>query len=363
MSFSAAQFRAAEIGQLSLFGGSTGVAERLELQPATVEVSRRRQLSWERELLGSYVSDHPLAAYMDSLAKVVTHFSGEINESIDGQSVCVAGEVSALRPYLTRKGNEMAFLSLEDVQGTIEVIIFQRLWESLAGKLNLNEIVLVKGRVDAARGDPKLLADEILSDLSPAHPEALAPPRPPAPPSPGQETLVPALAEPNQSDLDRVDDPDPDPGGNWDPGISSAGLTSIAPPEPRSPLSHGSLGIIEGWDEPLTDEVGTHEAGPQGSLAQEPLPSWWEGPEPCLITILLRSSGDRLRDARRMRQIHGLLASFPGSDRFAFNVFEASRRYHLEFPSYTTRYSPELHRGLLRIVGDQSVQVSPLRLH
>ena len=363
MSFSAAQFRAAEIGQLSLFGGSTGVAERLELQPATVEVSRRRQLSWERELLGSYVSDHPLAAYMDSLAKVVTHFSGEINESIDGQSVCVAGEVSALRPYLTRKGNEMAFLSLEDVQGTIEVIVFQRLWESLAGKLNLNEIVLVKGRVDAARGDPKLLADEILSDLSPAHPEALAPPRPPAPPSPGQETLVPALAEPNPSELDRVDDPDPDLGGNWDPGISSAGLTSIAPPEPRSPLSHGSLGIIEGWDEPLTDEVGTHEAGPQGSLAQEPLPSWWEGPEPCLITILLRSSGDRLRDARRMRQIHGLLASFPGSDRFAFNVFEASRRYHLEFPSYTTRYSPELHRGLLRIVGDQSVQVSPLRLH
>ncbi len=338
LSFSAAQFRAAEIGQLSLFGGATGVAERLELQPATVEVSRRRQLSWERELLGSYVSDHPLAAYMDSLAKVVTHFSGEINESIDGQSVCVAGEVSALRPYLTRKGNEMAFLSLEDVQGTIEVIIFQRLWESLAGQLNLNEIVLVKGRVDAARGDPKLLADEILRDLSPAPTEAVAPHEPPARLPADLEILVPAMAEPEGSDSDRVEDPAPDSGGSWDPGIGPAGLGPTVLPTPPSPL-------------------------PLGSVAQETLPSWWEGPEPCLITILLRSSGDRLRDARRMRQIHGLLASFPGSDHFAFNVVEASRRYHLEFPSYTTRYSPELHRGLLRIVGDQSVQVSPLRLH
>jgi DNA polymerase-3 subunit alpha len=324
ISFSAAQFRAAEIGQLSLFGGATGVAERLELQPATVEISSRKQLSWERELLGSYVSDHPLAAYMDSLAKVVTHYSGEINESTDGQSVCVAGEISALRPYLTRKGNEMAFLSLEDVQGTIEVVIFQRLWESLASQLNLNEIVLVKGRVDAARGEAKLLADEIIIDLSQAQ----------AAPSAPERALVhqPSIAE------------------------------DLMPPLP-SALPAQPLAVLESWDESHTHEVLAHDPGAQGPLAQELLPSWWEGPEPCLVTILLRSSGDRLRDARRMRQIHGLLASFPGSDRFAFKVYEASRRYNLEFPSYTTRYSPELHRSLLRIVGDQSVEVSPLRLH
>ncbi len=324
ISFSAAQFRAAEIGQLSLFGGATGVAERLELQPATVEVSSRKQLSWERELLGSYVSNHPLAAYMDSLAKVVTHYSGEINESTDGQTICVAGEISALRPYLTRKGNEMAFLSLEDVQGTIEVVIFQRLWQSLAGQLNLNEIVLVKGRVDAARGEPKLLADEIIKDLSQAQAAPSAPERAPV----HQPSIVEDL------------------------------VLTLPSPLPAQPLA-----ILESWDESVTQEVLAHDPGPHPSLAQELLPSLWEGPEPCLITILLRSSGDRLRDARRMRQIHGLLASFPGSDRFAFKVYEASRRYNLEFPSYTTRYSPELLRNLLHIVGDQSVHVTPLRLH
>jgi DNA polymerase-3 subunit alpha len=67
-SFSASQFRAAEVGQLSLFGAATGVVERLELMPAVVEVSQRRQLAWERELLGTYVSDHPLASHMEELA-------------------------------------------------------------------------------------------------------------------------------------------------------------------------------------------------------------------------------------------------------------------------------------------------------
>jgi hypothetical protein len=218
----------------------------------------------------------------------------------------------------------MAFLSLEDVQGTIEVVIFQRLWESLASQLNLNEIVLVKGRVDAARGEAKLLADEIIIDLSQAQAAPSAAERAPVHQTSIAEDLMPPLP-------------------------------SAIPAQP--------LAVLESWDESRTHEVLAHDPGAQGLLAQELLPSWWEGPEPCLVTILLRSSGDRLRDARRMRQIHGLLASFPGSDRFAFKVYEASRRYNLEFPSYTTRYSPELHRNLLRIVGDQSVEVSPLRMH
>ena len=367
ISFSAAHFRAAEIGQLSLFGGATGVAETLELPPATVEVSRRRQLSWEKELLGSYVSDHPLAAHMDDLARVITHYSGEINESIDGHSICVAGEISALRPYMTRNGNEMAFLSLEDVQGTVEVVVFHRLWEGLAGKLNLNEIVVVKGRVDAARGDPKVLADEILKDFASAEPPLPALPAPVAqaqvskvagpalavPPvlEPGEvEEFVPAMGEelgagPNGADdsPDISDLVEGDPVGD-DPEAASSASRAVLPQDLHLPLP----AVIEGWDEPL---------------GQEPLPSWWQGPEPCLIIIQLRSSGDRQRDARRMRQIHGLLASFPGADSFAFQVFEGSRRYNLDFPSYTTRYSPELHSKLLRLVGNQGVQVSPLRLH
>jgi hypothetical protein len=91
--------------------------------------------------------------------------------------------------------------------------------------------------------------------------------------------------------------------------------------------------------------------------------SIWQGSEPCLITILLRSSGDRKVDSRRMRQIHGLLSSHPGTDRFSFQVHEAKRSYDLNFPSYTTRYSATLHARLAKLVGEQCIRVESLRPH
>jgi len=84
--------------------------------------------------------------------------------------------------------------------------------------------------------------------------------------------------------------------------------------------------------------------------------------DPQMVVVILRSTGDRRRDALRMRRVHGLLTSYPGRDRFAFHVFETSRRYHLEFPSSTTGYCPELHAQLLTLLGEGSVQVEPLMI-
>jgi hypothetical protein len=81
-----------------------------------------------------------------------------------------------------------------------------------------------------------------------------------------------------------------------------------------------------------------------------------------MITVLLRSTGDRHRDALRMRRVHGLLTSYPGNDRFTFHVFETSRRYHLEFPSSTTGFCPELHAQLLSLLGEGAIQIEPLRI-
>ncbi len=166
MSYSSTHFRAAEVGQLSIFGDSTGVAEELVLQSAVVDVSWRRQLGWEKELLGSYVSDHPLAERMEDLSKVVTHYSGEISDTMEGEKVTVAGEICAIRPYLTRAGKEMGFLSLEDLQGTVELVVFPRLWGKISSDIELNQIVVVEGRVDGNRGEPKLLVDGVNHDLA-----------------------------------------------------------------------------------------------------------------------------------------------------------------------------------------------------
>jgi len=73
--------------------------------------------------------------------------------------------------------------------------------------------------------------------------------------------------------------------------------------------------------------------------------------------VVLKSTGNADRDARRMRRVHGLLTSYPGEDRFAFHVHESSRQYLLEFPSFTTGMCDELVSQLQSILGENTVRV------
>ncbi|HEX9680507.1 MAG TPA: DNA polymerase III subunit alpha, partial [Anaerolineales bacterium] len=84
MSVSASHFRAAEIGQLTLFAGSAGAPDTIRLPPSA-DLPRRQRLAWERELLGVYASDHPLTPHLERLNQVVTHFSAELGEAGSGQ--------------------------------------------------------------------------------------------------------------------------------------------------------------------------------------------------------------------------------------------------------------------------------------
>src|SRR5512147_2916453 len=117
------------MGQMSLFGAHTGVTEEIILPKTTAEVNRREILNWERELIGLYVSDHPLSPVMDVLTQAVTHFSGQLSEVESNEHVRVAGLVTRIRPHQTKTGKAMGFVTLEDVQGNIELVVFPRTWE------------------------------------------------------------------------------------------------------------------------------------------------------------------------------------------------------------------------------------------
>jgi len=82
--------------------------------------------------------------------------------------------------------------------------------------------------------------------------------------------------------------------------------------------------------------------------------------DPLMVTLVLESTGDEKRDLLRMRRVHGLLTSYPGTDRFAFHVYESDRRYHLEFPNSTTGYCTELHGQLTVLLGEERVRVDRL---
>ncbi|NJD58413.1 MAG: hypothetical protein FIA98_03320 [Anaerolineae bacterium] len=89
----------------------------------------------------------------------------------------------------------------------------------------------------------------------------------------------------------------------------------------------------------------------------------YAGQELRMITVILRTGADKVRDNLRLRQCYGILISYSGHDRFALQIFERARGYRIEFPNYTTAHSAELVARLASIVGADNILVEPLRLH
>ncbi len=154
--------RARDVGQMSLFDVMADspimhVAIRL---PAIPDPPRRDVLTWEKELMGLYLSEHPLQRILNTLQDSVT-FSGQIDEAMNGQRVALAGVVAWARQIVTKKGDPMAFVGLEDLQGTVELVVFPRIYAQSRELLQEEKLIFVQGRVDAAGREPKVICDEI----------------------------------------------------------------------------------------------------------------------------------------------------------------------------------------------------------
>jgi len=162
---SASLHRARDVGQMSLFGEATGVrlaAEETLLPPlsGTAEVPQKEILAWEKDLVGVYISEHPLTQAMVKLQDVITAYAGTLSADMNGQQVVVAGMVQRTRRHTTKKGNEMAFVTLEDLQGTCDVVVFPRVWSQTKHLWQPERILIVGGKVDTGRRDePSLLCD------------------------------------------------------------------------------------------------------------------------------------------------------------------------------------------------------------
>lgn len=150
-------------GQTSLFDLATDPAVSAGLEkplPPASEVPVRERLHWEKELLGLYLSEHPMGEVAEAIGPFVTAYSGDLrDESLDGQRVVVGGIVTGLRIVVTKAKATMAIVALEDLQGTIEVVVFPRLYEETAGTWVEGAILLVSGRVDHRGEEVSLLAD------------------------------------------------------------------------------------------------------------------------------------------------------------------------------------------------------------
>jgi DNA polymerase III subunit alpha len=148
-------------GQSSIFDlDDSPVDERPRHHPTIPpgEFDKNELLKLEKEVLGLYVSDHPLSAIRDQLRRKIDTPMTELGARRDGDVVTVGGIVSALRQMTTKKGDPMVFLTLDDVVGSVETVVFNSVYAASREHLMTDQVLVVKGRVDHKEGETKLIA-------------------------------------------------------------------------------------------------------------------------------------------------------------------------------------------------------------
>ncbi len=161
-------------GQTDLFGNAldnSSLQPVLQFMPAPAKYTEKEQLMWERELLGLYISAHPLDQYQVFFNEQTIGLS-HMTPAIDGQVVTIGGIITTLRTIVTKNGKRMAFAGIEDKYGESEIIVFPGLYDSVQDQLRQDAIVRITGKVSARDSsgtlgsDAKMIADsiEILSD-------------------------------------------------------------------------------------------------------------------------------------------------------------------------------------------------------
>lgn len=157
-------------GQIDMFavlGSSASIQPSVTLQTAPIKYTQKEQLTWERELLGLYISAHPLDNY-DTYFEEQTIALSRLSPEVDGKKATIGGIVSTVRTIVTKNGSKMAFLGIEDKTGEGEIIVFPNLYAEVGAKLAQDVVVRATGKVSARDRDgnlgdeAKLIADEIL---------------------------------------------------------------------------------------------------------------------------------------------------------------------------------------------------------
>ncbi len=149
--------------QMTMFGAGSARMGRMEPRLADVpEWPESQRLTFEKETLGFYLSGHPLHRHRDTMLRLATTDTQRIWDLADGQEVVIGGVVSALKEINTKKGDRMAFVTLEDLNGVIEVIVFADLYKKSGLFLKSEDPLFIKGKLDAGEESVKVIANDIL---------------------------------------------------------------------------------------------------------------------------------------------------------------------------------------------------------
>ena len=293
---------ARDVGQFTLFGNGMGVTSTLQPPEFYPPIPNRKLLEWEKELLGTYLSEHPLQRQEQELLmqQLITTTIDRVVTAPLGQQLTLVGMVQRVRRITTKKGKPMAFVTLEGRGGTLDVVVFPRAFERFKDLLIPDRVLVVSGKLDNRQGreEHALLADW--------------------------------FKEPHE--LQR-----PDTGGSGPLLVQEPPADyDAAPPAPPR------IGAVPGNGTPPPPE-------------EPPAP-------PATLYVTLQRTSDQQQDYRKLAEIYHLLTAQNGADHFVLIlqngvIANAPHRVELSFPNENTRILPDLRQRVAEIAGQENVRV------
>ena len=147
-------------GQTDLFGlmGEAGAVPEVEIKSAPLQHPDKELLLWERDLMGLYLSAHPLDKY-DTYFEEQTHPMEYIKADYNNKIIIIGGIITNVRIILTKKGDKMAFVKLENKSSEAEFIVFPSVFAEFGGKLEVDNVVRVRGKVNATDREGRITSD------------------------------------------------------------------------------------------------------------------------------------------------------------------------------------------------------------
>lgn len=288
-------------GQIDMFGGSTKLAEDdtslfLKTAPDFKPSDQREMLRWEKELVGLYLSDHPLNA----LSGMIPHIGGHVYSAAlkangmdhHGKQISVAGIVIGTRNITTKSGDPMAIVTVEDAQGTVDAVFFPRSWAKYRDVIRNDNIYIIRGKADSAREGttPSVIVDNVSQDLAFA--------------TAANDSIAMPVAPQNYT---------PDPNGN---GHAIGGM------EEPPPLSDNDLA-----DAPESNGYAAAANKAAFTFEMDDDEDTTTGQRRRITIIIDPPTGDPNQWRRKLQRIHDKLIQVEGADELAFLIHEGEQSY------------------------------------
>ncbi|MBU0991865.1 MAG: DNA polymerase III subunit alpha [Proteobacteria bacterium] len=151
--------------QLDIFSSFSNIKFKSLNQPALPQLEEWREknlLAYEKEALGFYISGHPLSRHEDILSRFTNANAITLNDVKDVKAVRIGGIVIGHKPFRTKKGDLMAFVTLEDMNGSIEVVVFPKVYETVSSLVIIDKAVIIEGEAKREENTVKLFAENIV---------------------------------------------------------------------------------------------------------------------------------------------------------------------------------------------------------